>query len=115
MQDDPHLDDAILSTLKDIMGDDFYHLIETFIKDTDERIRHLHAAFAAGESDSIRRAAHSLKGSSSNIGAAQLAKLCEAIEAKAQANESEVLPEQLAALELEFKQTRPLLQDMASG
>jgi HPt (histidine-containing phosphotransfer) domain-containing protein len=114
MQDNPHFDDAVLNTLKDIMGADFHHLVDTFISDTDERIRHLHAAVAAGESDSIRRTAHSLKGSSSNIGAAQLATFCSVIEAKALANELDVLPEQLAALELEFKQVSRLLHDMSS-
>src|SRR5690606_31919502 len=80
MQDHPHFDDAILATFKDVMGDDFPHLIDTFIHDTDERIRHLHTAMPAGETASIRRTAHSLKGSSSNIGAAQLATLCSVIE-----------------------------------
>ena len=111
MQDNPHFDDAILKTLQDIMGDDFRHLVDTFINDTNERIRHLHAAMAADESDTIRRTAHSLKGSSSNIGAAQLAALCGAIEAKALANELDLLPEQLAALELEFKQVCRLLKN----
>lgn len=111
MQDIPHFDNVILETLRDVMGDDFHHLIDTFIKDSDERIRHLHAAIAAGESDTIRRTAHSLKGSSSNIGAAQMATLCSIIETKALANELDVLPEQLAALELEFKQICRLLQN----
>lgn len=111
MQDIPHFDNVILETLRDVMGDDFHHLIDTFIKDSDERIRHLHAAIAAGESDTIRRTAHSLKGSSSNIGAAQMAALCSIIETKALANELDVLPEQLAALELEFKQICRLLQN----
>lgn len=105
-----HLDYETLKTLKDVMEDDFALLIDTFIQDSIERIRTLHEVIQRTDADLIRRAAHSFKGSSSNIGAPQLSALCSAIEKKALAGNFDGLVDDLFCIEQEFAQVLPLLR-----
>lgn len=105
-----HLDYDTLNTLKQVMEDDFDLLIETFIQDSSDRIITLRDVIGGTESDSIRRAAHSFKGSSSNIGALQLTVLCANLEKKVMANDFAQLSDDLVAIELEFAQVEKLLR-----
>jgi histidine phosphotransfer protein HptB len=74
----PHLDSNVLVTLIDVMEDEYPVLLETFIADSDERAQMLSAV--RDEPDTLRRAAHSFKGSCSNMGAPLLADLCRQLE-----------------------------------
>ncbi len=74
------LDEEIISELVEIMGDDIGLLFETFISDSEEKIVQLKSILENGNGDEIRRLAHSLKGSSKNIGAVNLAMRCENLE-----------------------------------
>ncbi len=72
-------DDAVdieaLRELKEIMEDQFAMLVETFLQDSAVRMDEIDAALAAGDADALRSAAHSFKGSSSNLGLSSLADL----------------------------------------
>jgi HPt (histidine-containing phosphotransfer) domain-containing protein len=105
-----HLDYETLNTLKDVMEDDFALLIDTFIQDSTERIRTLGDVIQGTDADLIRRAAHSFKGSSSNIGAPQLSALCSSLEKKALDNNFDGLANDLADIEQEFAQVQQLLR-----
>lgn len=73
MADPGVLDPAVLDHLRkltppgepDVLGE----ILTTFLDDVPRRIERLHAALAAGDAAGVQRAAHSLKGSSGNIGA----------------------------------------------
>lgn len=108
-----HLDYNTLHTLKHVMEDDFALLIDTFVQDSNDRIQTLHRVIARAEVDLIRRAAHSFKGSSSNIGAPYLASLCSALEKKALANNFDGLTDDLRAIEEEFSQVETLLRSFS--
>lgn len=97
-----HLDDSVLSTLRDVMEDEYPTLLEVFLKDSDERIHALHQWVSprdavadppsSGQSDpldlkALGMTAHSFKGSSSNMGAVQLADLCRQLEELARSAE----------------------------
>lgn len=69
-----------LEELKDIMGDEFSLLIETFLNDSNVRVETLTKAIATGDAETVRSAAHSFKGSSSNICALRLTELCRQME-----------------------------------
>ncbi|HSC67315.1 MAG TPA: Hpt domain-containing protein [Cellvibrio sp.] len=99
-----HLDYDTLNTLKQVMEDDFALLIDTFIQDSTDRISTLRNVVQSTEADLIRRAAHSFKGSSSNIGALQLSALCAALEKKALANNFDGLDSDVDQIEHEFAQ-----------
>lgn len=77
---DIHLDSAVLAGLQDIMEDEYPLLLDTFIADSEERLRLLHAALQNADAHELRLAAHSFKGSCSNMGAPLLAQLCKQLE-----------------------------------
>ena len=114
MSTTPHLDREILMTLKDVMEGDFMLLVETFINDSRDRIRTLHELIPQGDAETIRRAAHSFKGSSSNIGASRLAELCSQMETQALAGNLDVVPQQLTEIEVEFTRVTTLIQEFNS-
>jgi HPt (histidine-containing phosphotransfer) domain-containing protein len=75
-----HLDLDAIKNLRDVMGDEFGALLDTFFQDSVHRLALIADAVASGEPDSIRKAAHSFKGSASNMGAMTLANLCRQLE-----------------------------------
>lgn len=80
MGQEAHVDEAMIMELKEVMGEDFHVLLETFLVDSKQRLEHLQEAIAAETAEELRHTAHSFKGSSGNIGAAQLSSLCKDLE-----------------------------------
>lgn len=74
------LDEEILGELVEIMGDDINMLLKSFISDSEGKISHLKVILDSGDGDEIRRLTHSLRGSSRNIGASELADACGRLE-----------------------------------
>lgn len=116
-----HLDDNVLSTLRDVMEDEFPTLLEVFLKDSDERIDALHqslnpadpAAPAAPDLLALGLNAHSFKGSSSNMGAVHLADLCRQLEELARSPHPVATPDLLASIqeiESEYRLVRGLYE-----
>lgn len=68
-----HLDLAVLAALRDIMGEDYPMLVTTYLEDSQARLTRL---LEAQDPKALRDSAHSFKGSSSNMGATALARLC---------------------------------------
>ncbi|MCH8544481.1 MAG: TIGR04282 family arsenosugar biosynthesis glycosyltransferase [Alcanivorax sp.] len=79
------LDHALVAELRDIMGAEFPMLVQAYLRDAGARLEELRALVAGGadaaRDEALRRAAHTLKGSSSNLGAVRVAALCAALEA----------------------------------
>ncbi len=107
-----HLDYDTLNTLKQVMEDDFALLIDTFVQDSTDRISTLREVIKGSDTDLIRRAAHSFKGSSSNVGALRLSALCSFVEKKALENNLEGLASDLDSIEQEFAQVLVLLRSL---
>jgi histidine phosphotransfer protein HptB len=97
-----HVDYDALNALKDVMEGEFGFLIDTFIQDSSDRLDKLYTLIGSDNIDAIRRAAHSFKGSCSNLGAIHLANLCAELERKARENDLSTLGEDLADIEAEF-------------
>lgn len=74
---DTHVDRKVLSDLQDVMEEGYINLLETFLEDSEARLRHLCSARSA---EALGLEAHSFKGSASNMGAHQLAELCRQLE-----------------------------------
>jgi len=72
----PVLDPVVLDQLRKLTPpgepDVLAEILATFVDDVPRRIEGLRAALAAGDAVALQRAAHSLKGSSGNIGARAL-------------------------------------------
>ena len=84
MQDDPRptvIDTAAFAELQASAGDDFAkELIDTFFEEAPSMLAELRSTLAAGNADSFRRAAHSLKSNSQTFGAMALGALARALE-----------------------------------
>ena len=80
------MDDAEGSLLREI--------VDTFLADAPERLAECDAAFAAGDQERLHRVAHTLKGSSSNLGligiAAAANQIVDSIRSGGQASAAEV-------------------------
>jgi HPt (histidine-containing phosphotransfer) domain-containing protein len=72
----PHLDFAVVDMLKDIMGDDFQLLLQTFVADVPIRLQDLNTCLEQGDIPGMEKPAHTLKGSSANMGAILLSSIC---------------------------------------
>ena len=111
MTNQQHLDYDTLNTLKEVMEDDFALLIDTFLTDSKNRIITLQSLIHTADGDAIRRAAHGLKGSCSNLGAINLAALCGLLEHQALASKFENFTEDLRCIENEFAVIQKMLLD----
>lgn len=109
---DQHLDYDVINALKDVMEDDFTFLIETYFHDSLNRIQTLHNALPTMDNDVVRRAAHSFKGSCSNLGALRLASLCGELERNALQENLGSLNRDVKAIEEEFVIVKKLLEEI---
>lgn len=71
-----NLDTGAIETLKEVMEDEFNLLLDTFFEDSVQRLADLKQHVSEQDAEALRRTAHSLKGSASNLGASGLADLC---------------------------------------
>jgi len=71
------LNSNIVAELKDLMGEDYPFLIDTFTVDSRSRLESLKTFVDNHDLESIKSSAHSLKGSSANIGAIGMEVLCQ--------------------------------------
>ncbi len=107
---DIHLDNAVLETLRDVMEDEYSLLLETFLLDSEERLRLLLETSESGDAQAMRLAAHSFKGSCSNMGAVLLASLCKELEELARRERLDATGEVLEQVQREFAIVRILLK-----
>ena len=105
--------DAIenLRSLGDEEGDDSFlrEVIEIFVNDTPVRIEELKSSLSRGDQTTFIRAAHSIKGSSSNVGAQRLCEMAKSLEADARVNFSG-LGERIASLQVVFAEAKTALE-----
>ncbi|AOE86507.1 Hpt domain-containing protein [Pseudomonas sp. TCU-HL1] len=112
---DIHLDHSVLSALRDVMEDEFPVLLDTFQADSAERMRQIQQAYAQADCQALRLAAHSFKGSCSNMGAPVLAGLCKQLEDIAHREQLADAPAVILQIEREYLVVRNLLQDERRG
>ncbi|MBQ0755088.1 MAG: Hpt domain-containing protein [Gammaproteobacteria bacterium] len=74
--DMPDMDQEVLAELQDIMGSDFGKLVKSWQDDTRQRVSAMEAAIDVEDGVQLRQVAHSLKGSSSNLGARAVVDIC---------------------------------------
>jgi PAS domain S-box-containing protein len=116
---DEAVDASALAALRDLHGDDgpdlLAGLLAVYLRDTPPCLAALHEAVARADAEALRRAAHSLKGSSSQIGAVQVARLCADLEEQASTTALRGAAETLRRLDDAFGRVRAHLQALAGG
>ncbi|WP_434604973.1 Hpt domain-containing protein [Pseudomonas sp. R1-7] len=103
-----HLDLDVLSTLKEVMEDGYPELLDTFLKDSEARLRVLHEETDA---EMLSATAHSFKGSSSNMGAIRLAELCGELEQRAREPSLRGIESLVNEIDSEFAHVRALCRE----
>lgn len=104
---DKHLDFSVLSALREVMEEEYPTLLDTFLADSEER---LHLLRNANDAAQLIGAAHSFKGSSSNMGALRLAALCHELEQRAKINSLVGIEQLVGEIDREFAFIRPLYE-----
>lgn len=105
---DMHIDQRVLSDLREVMEDGYLQLLETFLEDSERRLSQLHEA---KDADELGLAAHSFKGSSSNMGAVALARLCQQLEERARRPPLYGIEDLITRIDREFLEVQRFYQD----
>jgi len=78
---DATIDLATFNELKETAGDDFIkELVQTFLEEAPTMLSELRQSLAAGDADTFRRAAHSLKSNGMTVGALTLGAMARDLE-----------------------------------
>ncbi len=107
------LDKAVLEELKELLDDSFPTLIMRYIDDGNLRIEKIADALEAQDASVIYAQAHSLKGSSRNIGAFKVGDIFADLEALGQASNLAGAATIFAAGKTEFSAVCAALSDYA--
>jgi HPt (histidine-containing phosphotransfer) domain-containing protein len=104
--DEPVLDPRNLRALEAQIGNGarefLVELVMLFKTSTPAVLDHLRAALRDGDSESLYQTAHQLKGSSANLGARRLSRLCGELEAQGRAGTTGDAPALISAIEIAF-------------
>ena len=99
------IDDAAFAATLEMVGGDLAfvgELVGEYRTDGAVRVADMRAALAAGQAEDLRRAAHTLKGSSASLGALDLADACRSVEGRARDGELDGLGPDVDAIATEF-------------
>jgi HPt (histidine-containing phosphotransfer) domain-containing protein len=110
------LDPEAIANLRALSPDDgdafLKEILGIFLEDTPLRIAELHTSKAAGDAAAFTRAAHSIKGSSSNVGALELRAAAEQLETQAKQSGIAGADALLTAVESAFARAEPELRKL---
>lgn len=119
MSDNPPLDLQVIDALRALSPDsgaDFLReLVEIYLQDTPERLTELDQALVRQDAAVVTRAAHSIKGSSSNFGAKRLAQIAHEIEALGKLSNLTAAAAAVAGLKAEYARVAQALTQIAAG
>ncbi|HWA27786.1 MAG TPA: Hpt domain-containing protein [Lacunisphaera sp.] len=88
-------------------------LVDLFVQDVPDRVAEIEQALATRDATLLSRAAHTIKGSCSNFGAAKLKELSHAIELHGKASAFAEAAAALPGLRTEFEAVAAALKQMA--
>lgn len=112
------LDPAVVDSLRQLTPpgepDVLAEILTVFLAEAPRRIERLKSAFRAGNALEVQRAAHSLKGSSGNIGADGMFEICRQIDERARAGELGLEP-LIEALDREYLDVEAAIRGLLPG
>ena len=114
MSDSTILDSEAIENLRalgDEMEDDSFlkEVIQIYLSDTPKRLAEIRDCLASGDATRLSRAAHSVKGSSANLGAKKVIELARSIEEKSKES-LENLEADIDQLEASFTEVKVALE-----
>ncbi|SNT09603.1 Hpt domain-containing protein [Pseudomonas segetis] len=105
-----HVDEVIIAGLKDVMGNEYPVLLEAYLQDSRERLRLAEYALAENNMSALCLAIHSFKGSCGNVGAYELARLCQALELAVEQHNRPLRDQLFAQIKIELAAVRIFFQ-----
>jgi two-component system, sensor histidine kinase and response regulator len=109
------LDESVLEALRDLQveGDPdlLQELSELFMKEVPTELGALREAAQRGDAQEVERIAHTLKGSSANMGAVRMESICAELEERARSRELTDALAQISNLESEFARVRAVFDE----
>src|SRR4029450_2284747 len=112
------LDPLALERLVETIGDDrnlLTALIDTFVSDAPRLVEAARRGLEHGQTDEVRRAAHTLKANGATFGATSLSELSRQLEALARARSPEGARELIARMDVEAERVRIALATVREG
>ena len=117
MPEDQSIDMQAIDSLRELSpepgGEFLRELIEIYLQDTPQRITEMEDALNKKDIPGFTRAAHTIKGSSSNFGATKLTKLAHELEMQGKGNTLAESPAFCAKLRAEFAEVAQILAKIA--
>jgi HPt (histidine-containing phosphotransfer) domain-containing protein len=101
-----------IEQLKELLGDDFSVLVTAFEQDNRKILEDVEQLIEQDDAKQVSRQIHSLKGASSNLGALELAALCQQLETQAKAGDLSHAKQQLDKIRKEFEVAVNLLHEL---
>jgi HPt (histidine-containing phosphotransfer) domain-containing protein len=112
----PTIDRATYDELKETAGAEFVvELVDTFLTEAPTMLDQLRRALAAGDADTFRRAAHSLKSNSNTFGALALGAMARELELNGLDPVVKATGAPLAALASEYSRVAAALTEIRNG
>jgi HPt (histidine-containing phosphotransfer) domain-containing protein len=110
------LDPEVLANLRDLGDPELLaELAEMFFDDATSRLAEMREAVEAGDAAGVKRVAHTLKGSSGNMGAARMSAICAELQDVGDSGDLAPARGLLEDLEDEFGRVRPALEAELEG
>lgn len=106
----PILDMTTINELTTMLDDGVHELFEEYLHNAAGLLMQLESAAQEGDSEAFRRLLHALKGSSGNLGIANVYRLCKALELEARSDMAGVPPERVKDVEQAFNEAREALR-----
>ena len=113
MGDTTSIDRSVLDQLLDSFGGDrefLGEMLDTFFEDSPRQLEAMKASLTAGDIETVRRAAHSLKSNSASFGALALSGQCRELEMLAKTGSLEGGAELLARISTGYEEARAALE-----
>ena len=99
-----------LKNLHDATENIFYEILTIYIEDANKNINAMKEEISENNTEQLFRLAHTLKGSSMNVGAIVTAQLCEALENSLNNDQSNI-ESQVDLIRSAYEQSLPLLKE----
>jgi histidine phosphotransfer protein HptB len=117
VSDTPIIDSEAIDNLRELNpgdgGEFLKEIVNIYIEDTPNRLAELRKSLAAGDVATFARAAHTIKGSSANVGATTLRALAERLEHASRKDGLGALAPLVAECEAEFARAAGELRAIA--
>ncbi len=108
------IDAKVLQSFRDMVGENgsfiVAEMIDCYLEDAPELLSAIAQAVAQGDAIALRQAAHTLKSSSTTLGATTLSQLCKELEVTSRTGNTNVGLDKVPQLQFEYERLKVALQ-----